>query len=361
MADPMTEPVSLTEAERLLGGDSEVLGALGGAPLLVVDLDGIPRRRLRVPPAAPLVVVGVSGEARLSPDAGACDVLLTVAPHPPAPWVGGGPVDGAVARVAAAVVANPVAAVMLAQLLRRGWEGPARPGGEAAQIGEPAPATRSMLDDLLAESFVYSTLLAAAEFRRWLGTQPHRHPAQESTEPVIVQRTGDEVEVTLNRPHVRNAYSAAMRDGLVEALRLVAADPSVSHVHLRGNGPDFCSGGDLTEFGTARDPAEAHLVRTVRSVGAWTARSADRVTAHLHGACVGAGIELPAFAARVIAAPGTWMALPEVGMGLVPGAGGTASIPRRIGRQRTAWLALTGARIDAGTAVEWGLADGLEE
>jgi enoyl-CoA hydratase/carnithine racemase len=49
--------------------------------------------------------------------------------------------------------------------------------------------------------------------------------------------------------------------------------------------------------------------------------------------------------------------LPEVGMGLIPGAGGTVSIPRRIGRHRTAWLALTGNTIDAGTALAWGLAD----
>jgi enoyl-CoA hydratase/carnithine racemase len=52
-----------------------------------------------------------------------------------------------------------------------------------------------------------------------------------------------------------------------------------------------------------------------------------------------------------------WFELPEVGMGLVPGAGGTVSLPRRIGRQRTAWLALSGARLDADTALAWGLVD----
>jgi enoyl-CoA hydratase/carnithine racemase len=83
------------------------------------------------------------------------------------------------------------------------------------------------------------------------------------------------------------------------------------------------------------------------------------VEAHVHGACVGAGVELPAFARRVVAAPDTWFQLPEVGMGLVPGAGGTASLPRRIGRQRTAWLALTGVRLPAATALEWGLVDAI--
>ncbi len=77
----------------------------------------------------------------------------------------------------------------------------------------------------------------------------------------------------------------------------------------------------------------------------------------VHGACVGAGVELPAFAARVVAREDATFELPELSMGLVPGAGGTVSLPRRIGRQRTAWLCLTGARIDARAALAWGLVD----
>ena len=87
----------------------------------------------------------------------------------------------------------------------------------------------------------------------------------------------------------------------------------------------------------------------------------DRVTAHLHGACIGAGIELPALAGRVVAKPDTGMRLPEVAMGLVPGAGGTATLPRRIGRHRTAWLALTGQSISAATGCAWGLIDEIVE
>ena len=87
---------------------------------------------------------------------------------------------------------------------------------------------------------------------------------------------------------------------------------------------------------------------------------ADRVVVHLHGACIGSGIELPAFARRVFARPDTSIALPEVGFGLIPGAGGTISLPRRIGRHRTAQLALTATPIDVATALEWGLVDGIE-
>ena len=66
---------------------------------------------------------------------------------------------------------------------------------------------------------------------------------------------------------------------------------------------------------------------------------------------------MPAFARQVVAAEDAFFQLPEVAMGLVPGAGGTVSIPRRIGRQRTAYLALSGLRVDAATAHRWGLID----
>ena len=67
-----------------------------------------------------------------------------------------------------------------------------------------------------------------------------------------------------------------------------------------------------------------------------------------------------AFADRVVARPDTFVALPEVAMGLIPGAGGTVSLPRRIGRQRTAYLALSGRRLDVATAHAWGLVDAVD-
>ena len=79
----------------------------------------------------------------------------------------------------------------------------------------------------------------------------------------------------------------------------------------------------------------------------------------VHGACVGAGVELPAFAGHVIARPDATFRLPELRMGLIPGAGGTVSIPRRIGRDRFLEMALTGDPVDATTALDWGLIDEL--
>jgi len=74
---------------------------------------------------------------------------------------------------------------------------------------------------------------------------------------------------------------------------------------------------------------------------------------------MGAGIEVPAFAAHVSAAADSRIALPELGIGLVPGAGGTVSIPRRIGRHRAAALGLSGSVIDGATALAWGLVDAV--
>lgn len=257
--------------------------------------------------------------------AGACDVVLTRE-------------TPAVEAVVATVAAQPLAAVALAQVLR---------GSE----------TRSLDDGLLLESAVYSTLQAGPEFARWRASRPVRSRPPEVGPAVDVTRQGDRLEVTLARPHVRNALNTAMRDALTDAFRLVAVDDSLREVHLYGAGPSFCAGGDLDEFGSFPDPATAHAVRLVQSAGRAIAAVANRVTAHLHGACVGSGIEVPAFAGTVVAGPDTVIALPEVGLGLIPGAGGTVSLPRRIGRHRAARLALTGERLDAATALAWGITD----
>jgi enoyl-CoA hydratase/carnithine racemase len=103
------------------------------------------------------------------------------------------------------------------------------------------------------------------------------------------------------------------------------------------------------------------LIRTTRSPALLLSRVASRVTVEIHGACVGAGIEIAALAGRVVATTDTRVRLPEVGMGLIPGAGGTASLPRRIGRHRTAWLGLGGGWLDAATAFAWGLVDEVRD
>ena len=300
--------------------------------VLVVDLD-----TGHVPDPVPVahggvraVVVGrtASGPPEAHPAAPICDVVVTAG-------------DPALDAVAATVASTPLAACALAILLR----------------GSPPG---SLDAGLTAESAVYSALQAGPEFARWRAARPRRRRAPEG-EAVALARDGERLHVTLTRPHVRNALDTAMRDRLVDAFALAAVDGSITEVHLRGDGPDFCAGGDLDEFGTFPDPATAHLVRLQQSVGRAIAAVAERVTAHLHGACIGSGIELPAFAGTVVADESTVVGLPEVSLGLVPGAGGTVSLPRRIGRHCTARLALTGERIDARTALAWGLVDAVHD
>lgn len=220
----------------------------------------------------------------------------------------------------------------------------------------------SVEDGLMLESLTYSTLQHGAEFLAWLNKRktPNRD-SRAPEQPVTIDRDDDRLTITLNRADKHNAFSASMRDALCEALALAETDHSIGQVILQGAGPSFCAGGDLDEFGLARDAALAHLTRTTRSPARLIDRISQRTTARLHGACIGAGIEMTAFAGHLVASRETFFALPEVGFGLVPGAGGTVSIPRRIGRHRAALLGLSGQRIDAALALEWGLVDELSE
>ena len=211
---------------------------------------------------------------------------------------------------------------------------------------------------LAAEAAGYSTLLAGPEFAHWLTRRgPAREPAGPGGEPLSLERVDGVLHVRLTRPERRNALDAGLRAALVDAL-LVAGEQGWS-VRLSGDGPVFCSGGDLDEFGTAADPATAWVVRTTTHPGRALAAVAPRAQVLLHGACAGAGIELAAFAGQVQARPGTTLRLPELAMGLLPGAGGTVSLPLRAGRWRTAWMALSGQPVDAPTALRWGLVDEL--
>ena len=212
---------------------------------------------------------------------------------------------------------------------------------------------------LALESAAYSTLQAGPEFRTWRESTP-AEPVDDDGPTVLISRNDSELVVTLHRPQRHNAISTRLRDDLSDALRLALVDDSILSVVLRGDGPSFCSGGDLAEFGARVDPATAHSVRLTRSPARQLHRLASRTTAFVHGATLGGGLELAAFAGRVVAHPDTSLGLPELFLGLIPGAGGTVSITRRIGRQRAALLALSCRRIDVSIALEWGLIDEVD-
>src|SRR6516162_2552175 len=216
------------------------------------------------------------------------------------------------------------------------------------------------LAGVITESLAYSTLQAGPEFARWLDERgPARMP--DIADPVLAQRDGDTLRIRFNRPERHNAFSTDARAALLETLTVAQLDPSVTGIVLSGNGPSFCSGGDLAEFGTFADPASAHLARTRHSpalaLDALTARLGRSCRAEVHGRVMGSGLEMAAFCGWVEARDDSVFGLPELGLGLIPGAGGTVSVTRRIGRWRTACLVLSGHTVGADTARAWGLVD----
>ncbi len=237
---------------------------------------------------------------------------------------------------------NPIAAMTLVQLIRH---------SESLEI----------YDGILAESLAYASLQGGAEAKAFLEKQPGTGlPVINEPEPaVLIHREDKQLHLTLNRPEHLNAYSIAMRDDLINGLQLLADDDSITKAILNGKGDCFSIGGDLAEFGTAPDTATAHAVRSTRNAGLLMSQLSDRIECHVHRACIGSGIELPAFTHKIIATADTFFQLPEITMGLIPGAGGTVSITRRIGRQRMVWWALSAKKINAKTALEWGLIDGI--
>jgi len=291
------------------------LGAAIGVDALIVDLDDDPGDDLaEVLTTLPIVAIGNGSEAGAGWD------IATTDPT----------------EVSAGIDATPQAAVVTAQVLR----------GHTA---------RTPREGLIAESLAYATLQAGPEFAAWLATRGRRVRHDETTRVRVDDDDGTAV-ITLDRPRLKNLLDARMRDELVDCLRALVHDPE-RPIRLEGAGSSFCAGGDPAEFGTVSDPVAAHLIRSSANVAPWLLSMADRTTAVVHGACVGAGVELAAFCQRVIAAPDSRFRLPETRMGLMPGAGGTVSVPARIGRQRTLEWLLTGEEVDATTAHGWGLVD----
>lgn len=274
----------------------------------------------------PCPVIGLADKGAAPALLAACDVVLDDIAD--------------LAPIAANIRKAPLAAMTLVQVLR-------------VTAGIPPEQA------LVVESLAYATLQAGPEFAAWSRANPAAPEKiiAEVGPAVRIERDGSRLGLVLNRPRSRNPMSVEMRDALCEALQLVVADESIASVTLSGAGACFSTGGELREFGTAPDPATAHAVRSQCLPAALLLQCAHRVTAYLHSACIGSGIEFPAFAHRIMAAPDTFIQLPELRFGLIPGAGGCVSLPRRIGRQRTAWLVLSGKRINAATALGWGLVD----
>ncbi|MDF3086313.1 3-hydroxyacyl-CoA dehydrogenase NAD-binding domain-containing protein [Burkholderia sola] len=162
--------------------------------------------------------------------------------------------------------------------------------------------------------------------------------------------------ITLNNPPV-NGLGLSTRQGVMDALDRAAQDPSVTAIVLTGAGRAFSGGADITEFNTPKALQEPTLHTVIRAVEA----SAKPVVAALHSVVMGGGLELALGAHYRIAAPGAQVALPEVKLGLLPGAGGTQRLPRAVGLETALNMIVSGAPVPSEQLAKSGLFDEMAD
>jgi enoyl-CoA hydratase len=162
--------------------------------------------------------------------------------------------------------------------------------------------------------------------------------------------------LTLNRPRVLNAVNLAMRDELWTAFESLRIDPDVGVIVLKGAGERaFSAGADISEFGTAPSFIEARRARRERDVWGLMLAIEKPIIAAIHGYALGAGCEMSLCCDLRIASEDAVIGLPEVGLGYLPSAGGTQTLPRAIGPGRALHMVLSGEPVRAPEALEAGL------
>ncbi|MFC1989528.1 enoyl-CoA hydratase/isomerase family protein [Chloroflexota bacterium] len=170
-----------------------------------------------------------------------------------------------------------------------------------------------------------------------------------STFEVIIYEKHDGVGyVILNRPHALNAYNLQMRDELYQVLAAIKDDPHVRVVIFKGAGERaFCAGADLAEFLTAPSPVIARQVRWERDVWGLLLGITKPLIAALHGYVLGSGIEIALCCDIRVASEDAQFGVPEMGLGIIPAAGGSQTLPRVVGRAPAMEVLLTGRWIKA--------------
>jgi enoyl-CoA hydratase len=181
-------------------------------------------------------------------------------------------------------------------------------------------------------------------------------PEATAQQAVRVERTAGIGWVVLNRPGQINAINDAIRTGVPAALAELDADPTVQVIVIRGEGPrGFCAGADIKE---KRGPETSLQVRRRMERARWI-EALDKIEkptiAAVHGFCMGGGLELALACDLRFVSPEVVLSLPETGLGLIPGGGGTQRLPRIVGPSRAMDLLLTGERLTAAQALNIGL------
>ncbi|MDY7031888.1 MAG: enoyl-CoA hydratase/isomerase family protein [Thermodesulfobacteriota bacterium] len=175
--------------------------------------------------------------------------------------------------------------------------------------------------------------------------------------PTILYEKKDNIAyVTLNRPQVLNIYNIQMRDDLYQILGAIRDDSGVRVVILKGAGEKaFCAGADLTEFLTAPPPTSARQARWERDVWGLFLNVPQPIIAALHGYILGSGIEMALCCDIRIASDNARFGLPEVGLGIIPAAGGTQTLPRIVGQGKALEMLLTNPWISGEEAFRVGM------
>ena len=172
-------------------------------------------------------------------------------------------------------------------------------------------------------------------------------------EVIIYEKQNGTGYITLNRPQALNAYNIRMRDELYEVLGAVSDDPDVKVVILKGAGEKaFCAGADLTEFLTAPPPVFARKARFDRDVWGWFLGIDKPFIAALHGYVLGSGIEIALCCDIRLAAEDARFGLPEPGLGIIPAAGGSQTLPRTVGRSSALDMLISGRWLTAEEALK---------
>jgi len=177
-------------------------------------------------------------------------------------------------------------------------------------------------------------------------------------ETIIYEKQDGIGYVTLNRLKALNVYNIKMRDELFQVLEAIRDDAEVRVVIFRANGEKaFCAGADLSEFLTAPPPVFARQVRWERDIWGLFLSLTQPLIVALHGYVLGSGIEIALCCDVRIAADDAKFGLPEVGLGIIPAAGGTQTLPRTIGNAKSLEMLLTGRWLNAQEARRFKLAN----